>query len=216
MNSINDTDELGEHVAAIHRLGKAKLDDILQIGDHLIAIKNIVGHGNFGALLDKEFHWSQRTARKFMELSRLAKTENFADLPIPISSLYELAAPSTPAEVRDEVFKKAREIRLKHDEVAALIRKGRVDRRNLFELDTRRNDHETPEQRWTREMLCKIEYAIDLALGGGWLRHLYPDWKSYAVSDELAAKARTAAIRWNETADIFEQRAKGPRVEATE
>jgi hypothetical protein len=63
----------------------------------LIEAKALVGHG------------SERTARHYMGISELAKTANFADLePLDISSLYLLAAPSTPECARDEVAERVR------------------------------------------------------------------------------------------------------------
>jgi hypothetical protein len=48
-----------------------------------------------------------RTALNFMRVYDMSKTENFSDLNIPLSSLYLLAAPSTPEKARTEIFDRA-------------------------------------------------------------------------------------------------------------
>lgn len=50
---------------------------IIQIGEELIAAKEQIGHGNWSHWLDKEFAWSERTARRFMAVAeRFGKTDN--------------------------------------------------------------------------------------------------------------------------------------------
>jgi hypothetical protein len=99
---------LAEHVAAIRRLGKQTRENVVEIGRHLIACKRIVGRGNFGCWLDREFGWAERTAQNFMRVAEMAETANFADLDLPVSALYLLAAPSTPEAAREEIVKRAK------------------------------------------------------------------------------------------------------------
>ena len=55
---------------------------IIQIGFELIAAKEQVGHGNWSHWLDKEFSWSDRTARYFMACAeRFGKRNTYSDLP---------------------------------------------------------------------------------------------------------------------------------------
>jgi hypothetical protein len=98
---------LAEHAAVIRVLGKRAISDVIEIGRRLADSKKIVGHGNFAPWLDREFGWEERTARTFMSCHELAKTANFADLNLPVSGLYLLAAPGTPEEARDEVVARA-------------------------------------------------------------------------------------------------------------
>jgi hypothetical protein len=104
---------LRTHADDIRALGKRTIANTIEIGHLLTEAKEIVGHGNFGPWLDREFGWSERTARNFMGVYELARTstlgkpEKFADLGIPVSDLYLLAAPSTPEEVRDEMLARA-------------------------------------------------------------------------------------------------------------
>lgn len=73
------------------------------IGQELVTIKEYLGHGEWGEWLATEFGLSDRMARNFMNVAiRLGgKTEKFSVL--PVSVLYELAAPSTAPEVIEQV-----------------------------------------------------------------------------------------------------------------
>jgi len=94
-----------EHTQAIHRLARRSAQDIIEIGGHLHEVKAEVGHGQFLAWLRAEFDWSDQTARNFMSVAALAKSQNFGDLQaLGPSVLYLLAQPSTPVEVRDDIL----------------------------------------------------------------------------------------------------------------
>ena len=99
---------LAEHVAEIRRLGKRAIEDVIEIGRRLTECKKIVGHGNWLSWLDREFGWSEATALNFMHVHELAQSTsaNFANLNLPVSTLYLLAAPSTPAAVRTEILER--------------------------------------------------------------------------------------------------------------
>jgi hypothetical protein len=57
-------------------------------------IWRIAGHGNWLPWLEREFGWTDRTARNFMAVHEAAaKSEKFSDLNVPVSGLYLLAAP---------------------------------------------------------------------------------------------------------------------------
>lgn len=90
---------LAEHAEAIRALGKRAIADVVEIGRHLIKAKDLCGHGNWSSWLDTEFGWKESTALRLMHVSNLAgKSVNLADLNLPISTLYLLAAPSTPQQ----------------------------------------------------------------------------------------------------------------------
>jgi predicted ATPase len=91
--------ELAAHAVAIRTLGKRALSDIVEIGRHLIAAKDLAGHGNWLPWLEREFGWTDQTARMFMNVTEAAaENKNFLDWNVPISALYLLAAPSTPPQ----------------------------------------------------------------------------------------------------------------------
>lgn len=96
-----------------HRTDKIKVmirrtaQDIIEIGENLIEVKERLGHGHFGTWLESEFGWSQYTAINFMRVAD--KFRNFPNLDdVAPSALYLLAAPSTPDEARQEAIERAR------------------------------------------------------------------------------------------------------------
>jgi hypothetical protein len=101
---------LAEHADAIRTLGKQTVENVIEIGRRLTECKRIVGHGNWLPWLEREFGWSERTARRFMQAHEfaLAKSDKLADLNIGVSSLCLLAAPSTPKEAADEIIERAK------------------------------------------------------------------------------------------------------------
>jgi hypothetical protein len=104
-----DADILAKHVEHIRCLGKRLVEDVIEIGRRLAACKEIVGHTHWLPWLKREFDWSETTARNFVRVYELAKSKstNFADLNLPLSTLYLLAAPSTPPKARDAILEDA-------------------------------------------------------------------------------------------------------------
>jgi hypothetical protein len=95
------------HADAIRSLGKRVIADIIEIGRRLAEAKVLAGHGNWIPWLDREFAWTEQTALNFIRVYELAESKNFFDLSLPVSGLYLLAAPSTPAEAREEINERA-------------------------------------------------------------------------------------------------------------
>ena len=100
-------DPLARHAEAIRELRQRTARDIIKIGEHLTAARRICGYGNWQPWLEREFGWTDDTARNFMRVFELSKTERVPDLNLPLRSLYVLARPSTPEAVRQEVFARA-------------------------------------------------------------------------------------------------------------
>lgn len=103
---------------------------IIEIGNELIAAKEQVGHGNWSAWLEKEFSWSDRTARRFMAVAeRFGKMDNVvrfqpsvlqAMLALPEGDEQEFidaqAAAGTPVEKQSarEVQKSVKQFKQRH------------------------------------------------------------------------------------------------------
>jgi hypothetical protein len=94
-----------EHREAVRRsariikpLLKRTAEDIFTIGGELRAVKDMLPHGRYTEWLEVEFGLSERMAQHFVNVrERLGpKSEKFSVL--PPSTLYLLAAPSTPDE----------------------------------------------------------------------------------------------------------------------
>ena len=86
---------------------KKTVEDIIEVGNDLLTVKESLQHGQFGAWLKAEFGWSERTAQNFMSVADRFKSENVADLRIQPSAAYFLAAPSVPDEARQVAVEKA-------------------------------------------------------------------------------------------------------------
>jgi hypothetical protein len=107
---------------------KRTAQDIVEIGQRLIEVKERLGHGRFGKWLKAEFGWGTTTAWKFMRVGeqfKFSHCENIAP-----SALYLLAAPSTPDEVRREALERAYQGEsITHAKVKKLVA-GRKVKRN--------------------------------------------------------------------------------------
>jgi hypothetical protein len=90
----------------IRALMKRTAQDIIEIGQKLILVKEKLAHGRFLDWIAAEFEWSYPTAARFMQVansfSKTYQIDKFA-----ASALYVLAAPSTPATARSEAIARA-------------------------------------------------------------------------------------------------------------
>ena len=92
----------------IKKLAKRGLEDIINIGNYLIQVKDRLGHGYFRAWIKSEFNWtSVRTASKFMNVAKKFKCADLAHLNILPSALYQLASPSMPEDGLIEALARA-------------------------------------------------------------------------------------------------------------
>jgi ParB-like chromosome segregation protein Spo0J len=99
---------LAEHVLAIRTIGRRMMADALEIGRRLAECRRIVRRDWIG-WLDRELGLTDRSALNFIRIHELAasRSENFADLDLPVSGLYLLAQPSTSEAIRDDVLGRA-------------------------------------------------------------------------------------------------------------
>jgi hypothetical protein len=86
---------------------KKTVEDIIEVGNDLLAVKETLPHGQFLPWLRAEFGWSERSAQNFMGVAEQFKSAKIADLPIQPSAAYLLAAPSVPDEAREKAVEKA-------------------------------------------------------------------------------------------------------------
>lgn len=86
---------------------KKTVEDIIAVGNDLLAVKEALPHGQFLPWLKAEFGWSERSAQNFMSVAEQFKSAKIADLPIQPSAAYLLAAPSIPDEARQKAVEKA-------------------------------------------------------------------------------------------------------------
>ena len=93
----------------IRQTVKRTIEDIIAVGNDLLAVKESLDHGQFGAWIRAEFGWTDRTARNFMAVAEQfgAKSEMISDLKIAPTAAYLLASPSAPDEARQEAVRMA-------------------------------------------------------------------------------------------------------------
>lgn len=85
-----------QRTSEIKSLIRQTAQDIIDIGQKLIKVKQQLEHGNFRNWLKAEFEWGISTATKFMHVANRFKCVNLTHLSITASALYLLAAPCTP------------------------------------------------------------------------------------------------------------------------
>jgi hypothetical protein len=99
---------LNKHADAIRAYARRTVHDIIEIGRLLVEAKKMVGPGNFLSWIEREFAWSEDTAERFIAVYALQRQiPHVAELSLPFSGLYLLAAPSTPKQAVEEVVAKA-------------------------------------------------------------------------------------------------------------
>lgn len=86
---------------------KKTVEEIIEVGNDLLAVKEALDHGQFLPWLKAGFGWSERSAQNFMSVAEQFKSAKIADLPIQPSAAYLLAAPSIPDEAREKAVEKA-------------------------------------------------------------------------------------------------------------
>jgi hypothetical protein len=102
-------DKVRSSAEKIRRTVQKTIGDIIEVGQELLAVKEAVGHGHFGAWLKAEFGWTERTAQNFMSVAERfgANPKLISDLTIQPTAAYLLAAPSVPDEARQVAIEKA-------------------------------------------------------------------------------------------------------------
>jgi hypothetical protein len=107
---LGDTaDKVRSSAEKIRLMLQKSIKDIIEVGLELLAVKEGVGHGHFGAWLRAEFGWTDRTAQNFMTVAQAfgPKTEMISDLTIQPTAAYLLAAPSAPDQARKQAIERA-------------------------------------------------------------------------------------------------------------
>jgi hypothetical protein len=125
---VSELDGVADHVVAIHGLIKRIAGSVVEIGRRLTEIRKQTDHGEWIDLLDREFKWTDQTARNYMNAyDRFGSNpKRVLDLELANRTLYLLAAPSTPQEAVDEVIAAAEAgEKPSHDEAQAIVHKAR-------------------------------------------------------------------------------------------
>jgi hypothetical protein len=108
--SSDNNPDLAEHANAIRLLGKRTVENVVEIGRHLVEAKAEAKKcgESWGDWLEREFNWSDQQARRFIHVfEHKSELNKLLNSDFPVSALYLLAAPSTPSEARDAIIERA-------------------------------------------------------------------------------------------------------------
>ena len=102
-------DIIRERTESIRVHGRRGIEAMLAIGDDLLAVKDILEHGQFSDWLAAEFDWSARTAERLMQVARAFRSAKLADLAaLTQSALYALAEGTATEAARIEAIERAK------------------------------------------------------------------------------------------------------------
>ena len=93
----------------IKKIFRRAAEDVINLGNYLIEVKERLGYGVFYRWLEAEFAWSSRTALRFIRAAETFSLDTVSELDFLPSALYELAAPYAPEEARNEAMERARQ-----------------------------------------------------------------------------------------------------------
>jgi len=121
----------------IKALMRRNAQDIIDIGQKLIEVKQHLEHGSFRNWLKFEFNWSVSAATRFIQVAQQFKCVNLTHLNLTASTLYLIAAPSTPEQVRKEVLERASNgENISYTKVKGIVYQHRKTKKGAVELKT--------------------------------------------------------------------------------
>lgn len=146
---------------------KRTLDDLIEVGNDLLTVKEALPHGQFGPWVKAEFGWGERMAQNFMSVAERfgPKTEIIADLTIQPTAAYLLAAPSVPDEAREKAIERAEAgeqitTAIAKEILAEARKKKRPKRRKTVEIEKMRGQLvkalERYRDRWDPKELAEL------------------------------------------------------------
>jgi Protein of unknown function (DUF3102) len=91
-----------EAKAAADRINGRMRGTMIEVGTDLARVKDMLAHGQFGKWLKAEFGFSERTAERFIGAAAFTVKHDTVSV-LQDSTLYLLAAPSTPPLIKQEV-----------------------------------------------------------------------------------------------------------------
>lgn len=100
-------DEVQRAAVTIIKAGRQAQESLIEVGATLIKVKDLLEHGQFSAWCETEFAFSQRTAQNMMNVAAQFGGKSETVSLLSDSTLYLLAAPSTPEAARAAVIEQA-------------------------------------------------------------------------------------------------------------
>lgn len=116
---------VADRVRARHQ---RQIATIIETGRDLISIKDKLEHGLFLAWLEAEFGMTRMSANRYMQAAEHFGSKCNTVLHLPPTAVYQLAAPSTPEPVREEVIQRLEAgERVPPEEIKALVANAREE-----------------------------------------------------------------------------------------
>ncbi|MEO0770519.1 MAG: DUF3102 domain-containing protein [Cyanobacteria bacterium J06649_4] len=117
--------------------------DVWEIGQKLSDVRSRLKYGQFLTWIKAEFGWSQRTAYNFINVYETFgdRFANLAKVNIATSLLYQLASPSVPEELREQILRAAEQ----GDTMTAKELKATIQKRRLKSASTRKKKNSPKE-----------------------------------------------------------------------
>lgn len=135
---------------------KRTVEDIIEIGRELTAVKNDLPHGQFLPWISTEFEMSEDTAQNFLRVyERFGQKPNNSVFNFKPTILYALAAPSTPDAIIEKALEKA--------EAGAKVTITDVkDWKAELDAEKQRSEEFRQESNERRKTIRELETQIDL------------------------------------------------------
>jgi hypothetical protein len=194
-NLISDP-VLAKYAAEIRRLGKRVKEGVVAIGRYLDRAQKHAGRGAWLAWIEAEFGWSDQTAYRFIHLYQAQENSDFHNLwnsDLPLSGLYQLAAPKTPDAARAEIAERVEAgEKVSCAKVTEVIAKAKDNAtKSADDAEIHHNDDEDPsiEQR-RAEHAVMLKDADDPAA---------PESADSAVESAGCSDAELLLEVWNES-----------------
>jgi hypothetical protein len=92
-----------EDAAIIKTNLRTAAESVITVGQALIRQKSRLGHGRFLGWIEAEFGMTERSSQRFMKIAEVFAGKPTGLSHLGVEALYELAAPSTPQDIRDRV-----------------------------------------------------------------------------------------------------------------
>ena len=112
---------LREHTARIRHQVKATTTAIVWIGRDLMAVKQMLGHGQFVRWVESECGFSARTAQNYLRAAEFLEGKSATVALLSPATLYRLSAKNAPPEVVDAVINRAADGEISEADVARIF-----------------------------------------------------------------------------------------------
>lgn len=160
-------DALRSQASRIRTLVRNTTAIIIEIGNDLLAVKEAIDHGKFGAWIEAECGFSIRTAENYIRAAEFAEGKNETIALLNPATVYRLAAKSTPAEIVSDVISRTERGEVVSDgDVVAALERVRVQRRQAAvaaKNATRRATSKRRNAKWEKQRLAQQQLDDMLA-----------------------------------------------------